>query len=236
MKKIYLTVMMVMLVTAGVMAQAQVGIRAGLNVSTVDHEFAAPNLDLDQPWRTGFNVGIATQFRAGEAFSVAPELIYEQRGYRVLEAGGDNEATATFNYLSLPLMFRLHFGGILKGYVNAGPTFSYWLGGRQSSTVPGLFDVSGSFENERIVFESDTDDSPWAYNDARRLEVGAAVGGGIMLDTEGGSFLIDLRYVHGFTDIATIPDVTNFRNRVVSVSLIYLVPSVRGVNTGTTGY
>lgn len=228
-----------MFATATVMAQAQVGIRAGLSVATIDHEFSSANLDLEQPWRTGFNVGIATQFRAGQAFSVAPELIYEQRGYRVLEAGGNNEATATFNYLSLPLMFRLHFGGILKGYVNAGPTFSYWLGGRQSSTVPGLFDVSADFEDERIVFESDTDNSPWAYDDARRLEIGAGIGGGIMLDTEGGSFLIDLRYVHGLTDLARLPGITeetNFRNRVVSVSLIYLVPSVRGVNTGTTGY
>lgn len=237
MKKICLTVMMVMLVTAGVMAQAQVGIRAGLSVATIDHEFSGANLDLDQPWRTGFNVGIATQFRAGEAFSVAPELLYEQRGYRVLEAGGDNEATATFNYLSLPIMFRLHFGGILKGYVNAGPTFSYWLGGRQSSTVPGLFDVSAdfdSFEDAEISFEGDTDGSPWAYNDAKRLEIGAGIGGGIMLDTEGGSFLIDLRYVHGFTNLARLPGITentNFRNRVVSVSLIYLVPSVRGVDT-----
>lgn len=223
--------MMVMLVTAGAMAQAQVGIRAGLNVATIDHEFSGAGLELEQPWRTGFNVGIASQFRAGEAFSVAPELIYEQRGYRVLDTGNDNEATATFNYLSLPLMFRLHFGGILKGYVNAGPTFSYWLGGRQSSTVPGLFDVE--FSDERIVFERDTDSNPWAYDDARRLEIGGAVGGGIMLDTEGGSFLIDLRYVHGFTGLARLPGVVDnsFRNRVVSVSLIYLVPSVRGVDT-----
>lgn len=227
MKKIYLTAMMMLLVTAGAMAQAQIGIRAGLNVATVSDDFTLQ--DVEQPWRTGFNVGIASQFRAGEAFSVAPELLYEQRGYRVLANTGGGEATATFNYLSLPLMFRLHFGDILKGYVNAGPTFSYWLGGRQSSTVPGLFDVE--FSDERIVFERDTGGSPWAYDDARRLEVGAAVGGGIMLDTEGGSFLIDLRYVHGFTDLATVPYMSNFQNRVVSVSLIYLVPSVRGVNT-----
>lgn len=231
MKKICLTVMMVMLVTAGVMAQAQVGIRAGLSVATVSDDFDLQ--DVDQPWRTGFNVGVATQFRAGEAFSVAPELVYEQRGYRVLASSGNAEAKATFNYLTLPLMFRLHFGDILKGYVNAGPTFSYWLGGRQSSTVPGLFDVD--FEDEKIVFEADGD-SPWAYNDARRLELGAAVGGGIMLDTEGGSFLIDLRYVHGFTDMATVPYMSNFQNRVVSVSLIYLVPSVRGVNSGLNRY
>lgn len=233
MKKVYFTLIVMMLATAGVMAQAQVGIRAGLNVSTVGSGFEVTNMDLEQPWRTGFNVGIASQFRTSEVFSIAPELIYEQRGYRVLEVDGTGEAIATFNYLSLPFMFRLHFGDILKGYVNAGPTLSYWLGGRQTSSVPGLFDVE--FEDEKIIFEGDVNEGPWGYDDARRFEIGAAVGGGIMLDTEGGSFLIDLRYVHGFTDLATVPNITNFRNRVVSVSLIYLVPSVR-TTTIPTGF
>lgn len=225
MKKVYLTLIVMMLATAAAMAQAQIGIRAGLNVASISDNFEVQ--DADQPWRTGFNVGIATQFRTSEVFSIAPELIYEQRGYRVVSTIDDGEAIATFNYLSLPLMFRLHFGDILKGYVNAGPTFSYWLGGRQSSTVPGLFDVE--FEDEKVILEGDVDEGPWGYSNANRLEIGAAIGGGIMLDTEGGTFLIDLRYVQGFTDMATVPNLNNFRNRVVSVSLMYLIPSVRGM-------
>lgn len=219
MKKIYLTFIIMLLATVGVMAQAQIGIRAGLNVATVadDYEIAE-----EEPWRTGFNVGIATQFRAGEVFSFAPELMYTQRGFRQQYAQG-LEREARFDYLNIPLLFRLHFGGILKGYINAGPTVGYWLGGRQTADVIPAVEVSQPYE-ESITFEDVDED--WAY-DASRLELGGAVGAGIMLDTEGGSFLIDLRYTHGFTNIADFPDTDNFKNRVVSVSLIYLVPSVR---------
>jgi hypothetical protein len=225
MRKICFTLLAMMLATVGVMAQAQVGIRGGLNLASISDDFNVQ--EADQPWRLGINLGISSQFRVGEAFSLAPELIYEQRGYRVETASGGH-ADATFNYLSMPLMFRLHFGSdVLQGYVNAGPVFSYWLGGHQTSTVPGLFDVN--FDRERIVFEKD--DGPWAYSDASRLEFAGGIGGGILLDTEGGTFLIDLRYIHGFTEVATVPYLSSFKNRVLSISLAYLIPSVRSTVT-----
>lgn len=228
MKRICFTLLVMMLATVGVMAQAQVGIRAGVNLATISSSFNVQ--DADQPWRMGMNLGLSSQFRVGQAFSLAPELMYEQRGYRV-ETASSGYADAAFNYLSMPLMFRFHFGSeVMQGYFNLGPVFSYWLGGRQTSTVPGLFDVSGSFEDEKIVFESD--DGPWAYGDARRLEFAGALGGGILLDTEGGTFLIDLRYIHGFTEVATVPYLSSFQNRVISISLGYLIPSVK--HTATT--
>lgn len=225
MKKIGFTLLVMMLATVGAMAQAQVGIRAGVNLATVSSRFNVQ--DADQPWRMGMNLGLSSQFRVGQAFSLAPEVMYEQRGYRV-ETAASGHADAVFNYLSMPLMFRFHFGReVMQGYVNAGPVFSYWLGGRQTSTVPGLFDVE--FSDERIVFESD--DGPWAYSDARRLEFSGAIGGGILLETEGGTFLIDLRYTHGFTEVATVPYLSSFDNRVISISLAYLIPSVRHTTT-----
>lgn len=226
MKKICFTLLAVVFATVGAMAQAQVGLRAGVNLATISSRFNLP--DADQPWRMGMNLGLSSQFRVGQAFSLAPELMYEQKGYRV-ETASSGHADAVFNYLSMPLMFRFHFGQeVMQGYFNLGPVFSYWLGGRQTSTVPGLFDVE--FSKERIVFESD--DGPWAYSDARRLEFSGAVGGGILLDTEGGTFLIDVRYIHGFTDVATVPYLSSFENRVISISLAYLIPSVK--HTATT--
>lgn len=219
MRKIYLTFMIMVLATAGVMAQAQVGIRAGLNVSTVGNDY---EIAEEEPWRAGLNVGIATQFRAGEVFSFAPELMYTQRGFRE-EFDGGLTREARFDYLNVPLLFRLHFGDILKGYINLGPTVGYWLGGRQSADIIPDLEVSRAYD-ESITFEDLDED--WAY-DASRLEIGGAVGGGLMLDTEGGSFLIDLRYTHGFTNIADFADTDSYKNRVVSVSLIYLVPSAR---------
>lgn len=227
MKKGLLILLAVVASSVSALAQAgtQFGVRAGFNVTTIDQEIDFQ--DAEEPWRPGFNIGIASQFRTGEMFSIAPELLYTQRGYLV-EYNTGGERNVRYDYLSLPVMFRLAFGDILKGYINTGPTFGYFLGGnyRQEGDVFGV-----NFEiDEAIDFDENGTDS-WDL-DASRFEVGGAIGGGIMLDTEGGSFLIDLRYVHGFTNIADFAETDSYKNRVVSVSLIYLIPSVRGMGTG----
>lgn len=226
MKKVYLALIVMIFATASAMAQAQFGVKAGFNVATTSDEYEPT--DAEEPWRPGFNIGLASQFYMGEIFSIAPELIYTQRGFKEEYSDGAVRE-ARFDYLSLPVLFRLSFGEVLKGYVNAGPTFSYWLGGKQSASAriegAGRLEISGPYENS-ITF--DNLDEDWAY-DANRLEVGAALGGGIALDTEAGSFLIDLRYVQGLGNIASGVDLSEgkFRNQVVSVSLSYLIPSVR---------
>lgn len=226
MKKGFLTLMIMMFATAAVMAQAQFGVRSGFNVATISQS-AAEIQDAEEPWKPGFNLGLASQFRMGEMFSIAPELMYTQRGYLV-EYGAGWENRVRYDYLNVPVMFRAAFGDVLKGYVNAGPTLGYLLGGRYRTegTLPaGLTPL-----DEKIVFEG-TSGNRWDL-DANRLEIGGAIGGGIMLDTEGGSFLIDLRYTQGFTEIANFADDDGYKNQVVSVSLIYLVPSVRGTAAG----
>lgn len=226
MKKGFLTLMVMMFATAAVMAQAQFGVRSGFNVATISQS-AAEIQDAEEPWKPGFNLGLASQFRMGEMFSIAPELMYTQRGYLV-EYGAGWENRVRYDYLNVPVMFRAAFGDVLKGYVNAGPTLGYLLGGRYRTegTLPaGLTPL-----DEKIVFEG-TSGNRWDL-DANRLEIGGAIGGGIMLDTEGGSFLIDLRYTQGFTEIANFADDDGYKNQVVSVSLIYLVPSVRGTAGG----
>ncbi len=208
------------LASAGVMAQAQFGARAGFNVTTVsqDTDFG----DAEEPWRPGFNIGLASQFRMSEIFAIAPELIYTQQGYLVEYATG-GERNVRFDYLKLPVLFRLTFGDILKGYINAGPSLGYFLGGK--------FREEGRLNldpiDEKIVFGVEGDEE-WDL-DANRLELGLGFGGGIMLDTEAGSFLIDLRYTRGFTDAANFEDgeTEAYKNQAVMVSLTFLVPSVR---------
>lgn len=227
MKKGFLTLLVLMFSSVAVLAQVetQFGVRAGFNVTTIDQETDFG--DATEPWRPGFNIGIASQFRTGEMFSIAPELLYTQRGYLV-EYNTGGERNVRYDYVSLPLMFRLAFGDILKGYFNVGPTFGYLLGGnfRQEGDILGV-----NYEIEEDINFDENGTDPWDL-DASRFEAGGAIGGGIQLDTEGGSFLIDLRYVHGFTNIADFANTDSYKNRVVSVSLIYLIPSVRDIEMG----
>lgn len=206
MKRTFFTLFMMLLVSTAAFSQAQVGLRAGANWATIFGEEAPSG--VERPWRSGFTIGLASSFHITPMFAIAPELNFSQRGDRTTgtAAGVNFDSKNRLNYLEIPVLFRLSFGDVLKGYVNAGPAFSYWLGGK--------------FDNEDINFSE--------IDDERRWEVGAAFGGGVQLDTEGGSFLIDLRYTRGFTDILTdLSGDAEFKNQLVSVSLIYLMPSIR---------
>lgn len=203
MKKTYLVLMMMLLSTATVFAQAQVGLRAGASWATYIHDWDVPS-GVDEPWRPGVIFGLASSFHMSPNFAIAPEVNFSQRGYKWEgnNAGLINSDVRT-NYLEIPVLFRLSFGEILKGYVNAGPAFSYWLGGK------------GDVED--INFSE--------IDDAKRWEIGASLGGGVQLDTEAGSFLIDLRYTRGFNELRYDND--DFKNQLISTSLILLFPTIR---------
>lgn len=207
MKRFFLTCTMLLVGLSAAFAQAQIGLRAGANWATiVDGQDAMDG--VEEPWRPGITLGIASSFQINEMFAIAPELNYSQRGYKMEFADFPDESSELrFNYLEVPILFRLSFGDVLKGYVNAGPAFSYWLGGKDD-------------DGDKIDF----DDS----EDFKRFEIGASVGGGVQLDTEAGSFLIDLRYTRGFTDlIGDLSGDDQFKNQLIGVSLIFLVPSLR---------
>lgn len=199
-------------------AQSQVGIRAGANWANINDGLDAKE-GVDDLWNPGLVIGVASSFHLSDVVAVAPEINYSRRGTRYEGNILGTDYVAKYNYLEVPVLIRASFGDVLKGYINAGPAFSYWLGG----TVEG----DGVFEGD-VDFDDDN------YDDANRFEVGGAIGGGIQLDTEAGSFLIDLRYTQGFTDfqdnyvnILGDDDADKAKNRLVSVSLIFLVPTIR---------
>lgn len=201
-----------MLATASVFAQAQVGLRLGANWATISDETDAP-AGVERPWRPGFTIGLASSFSTGGMFAIAPELNFSQRGNRTENLVGPNGETFDsqnrYNYLELPVLFRISFGEVLGGYINAGPSFNYWLGGKN--------------DTEAINFSE--------IDEEKRWDVGGSFGGGVKLNTEVGTFLIDLRYTRSFTD-TFYRDLTGnkefeFKHQLISTSLIFLVPSVR---------
>jgi hypothetical protein len=203
MKRTFFTLFMMLLVSTAAFSQAQVGLRAGANWATLvrGQDYTA---GVETPWRPGFTIGLASSFSTGGVFAIAPEINFSQRGGNT--EGLNVNSERGYNFLELPVLFRISFGQLLKGYINAGPTFSYWLGGRA--------------DNEDINFSE--------IDQARRWEIGASLGGGVQLDTEVASFLIDLRYTRGFNELRDdLSGNAEFRNQLISVSLITLFPSVR---------
>ena len=235
--------MMAAFIATSAMAQVrvQVGPKAGLNLYKINDGEDADE-DVKEPFGIGFNLGVASSFNITDNFAIAPELIFTQKGRRAKAEGteiildGTTEIPMEYsyteriklNFLEVPVLARVAFGNTVKGYANVGPSFGYWLGGKFS--YDSEFEGESESEDYKIKFVSeyddDSDDAEILKEDARRLEIGAVLGGGLMLDTSVGDLLFDVRYQAGFTDLVDYEDVdedATFKNNGLSFSVIYLL-------------
>lgn len=226
MKKSGFLSLFLLLITAGTgLAQSQIGLRAGVNVASINDGIEKVENIEEEPWVPRLTLGVATSLHVTDYFALAPEFNYSQRGYEAQGStllAGDFTYRYHYDFFEVPVLARLSFGKVLKAYLNMGPTFSYLMSGKE------ILEQEGAPEEEREL-EPESN----SYN---RFEIGGAVGGGLQLDTGIGSFLLDLRYNTAFTDIqednfspiytlGQAPD--TYRTRYVSASLIVLVPSIR---------
>ena len=240
MKKIYTTVIAACM-AAGAMAQVQVGPKLGMNLSKINDGEKVEE-GTSEPFAVGFNLGVATSFEITENFSFAPELIFTQKGSRLTAEGTDQffdgvadvemefsySEKIKLNYLEMPVLARVAFGNTVKGYVNAGPSLGYWLGGK--TVYEEEFNGESDSDEYKIKFVSeydeDSDDAEILKDEANRLEVGALVGGGLMLNTGAGDILLDVRYQAGLTNMIDFDeDDEQFKNNSLSFSVIYLLGS-----------
>lgn len=161
-------------------SEAKFGFRAGVNISK--QEFKQGNLTVEPKSKFGLDLALVTDLPLGEIISFGPELHWLQKGYKIEDIGGPiEEATATFNYLELPLLVKLNFGEEAKFFVMGGPSVGYIL--------------SGKIENDGVG-----EDPDWDF--INRLELGAHLGAGVAV----GPLVIDVRYLLGISNISDIPD------------------------------
>lgn len=150
------------------------GIRAGVIISNQDFE----NGDLlnDTESKFGLDLAILYAIPLGSGtFMLQPELHWSQHGSTISDVN-NNEITTTLNYLELPVLLRLNFGGNVKLFALAGASAGYLLGGK--------------LEGDNVA-----DDVKEVYDD---LDFSGILGLGIGL----GPIEIDVRYHAGLTDIA----------------------------------
>lgn len=234
MKRIGLTIVLAWVAWAA-MAQVQIGPKVGLNLSTLSN-WGELEEGEEKPLLAGFNAGLAANMMISEHFSVAPEVLFSQKGlkYRAQQTFVDatgtldytNTMAVTLSYLEVPLLARVTFGNTFKGYVNIGPSVGYWLGGRYKAE--GYMEGEPFSEREKLKFVDQYSDNnsegEIQRDEANRLELGAVVGGGLMVATSAGDVLLDLRYQRGLTSIQKLEESEDDRleNNTLSVSVIYL--------------
>jgi hypothetical protein len=242
MKKTFLFLATLFAFGAAGFAQVSVIPKAGFTLSTISlpNNSGVAFEEGDVMSLSGFVAGIGFNVPiAGDGFfSVQPELLYIQKGYKV-EAAVDQGSlvqTDSYNYLEVPVLARINFGSErVKLYVNAGPSFGYALNGRFTQNVTvGPLSLSTEGKN---IFKEEPDNSigddeylsPKYFN---RVDTGVQFGGGLGLKVGPGAVLLDARYGMGLTNFfkgnrdngTSNDDQANVQNRVFAFTLGYAIP------------
>lgn len=190
-----------------IQAQATFGVRAGINVATVNFQSDGFNISPDS--RVGLTVAGLANIPVNESFSIQPEVHFIQKGYKFeLEFFGEvTETTAKLNYLEVPIHAKYAFGNEnLRFFILAGPAIGFALGGEVEQCD------GGDCISEDIEFD-DND----GFN---RLDLGLSVGAGMNI---GSNFFVDLRYVLGITNLSEDDaDDIKTTNRGIQIGVGYM--------------
>jgi hypothetical protein len=151
----------------------------------------------------GIHAGASFQAGITPAFSLVSELYFIRKGGKLKANNPLNtsESTLRLNTLELPVLARFHVG---RFYMNAGPSLAYHLIGTRK-----IDDKSAklSFKNSGEGF--------------RRLDAGIQMGGGFEFPVKQKRIALDIRYVHGLTDIAHAKEMYN---RALMISIHFSKP------------
>ncbi len=183
-------------------AQSQTLIpKIGGSLSTVTIGDNKSNFIVDKTKnKIGFIVGAALELPLHGKFSLQPELLFHQKGFKEISTLNDPivgtinfETSYTLNYLELPVLVKVKLGSF---YVNAGPSVALGIGGKYKLKGSG----TSNFSHEGKVkfgMRPDNDQSDNTYVD-NNVDVGIQIGGGYVIAN---LIVVDLRYGCGLINI-----------------------------------
>jgi hypothetical protein len=148
MKKVFIFFLTFLFVTTS-FAQVKVGVTAGLNFSDNFHK-GNDNITSSNKTKTGFRVGIVTDFSINDNLSVIPELLFSQLGSKNLES------FLRLNYLQLPVnaAYKFDVKNKSKLLIFAGPYIGYGLSVKLKKEEGDFLDVKfGSGEDNYKPFD-----------------------------------------------------------------------------------
>ena len=223
----------------------RLGVKAGPQLSWVANDDPKYESIASVGPATGFHAGLVMGFKVKDRYFLNLETMYSQKG-KIVRGKEDPQLhdKVVYNHLDIPVLFSMHFKGKLsdnkefKWYLNAGPTVSYWLGGKGKIKAGDLSENGISELKYKFVFgdRPEEHDASLVYiKDANRWQFAMSVGGGLVLEpVDKQKVMIDLRYDIGHTRMGTpasadylLPalydDTLKGRHKVLKLSLIYLM-------------
>lgn len=125
MKKLFFTLTFVF--TLFVISNAQLGVRAGLNISSYSIKTSGVTLSVDS--KIGAHFGIVNDFKLTDNITFRPGLLYSGMG------GKFESSTSSINYLNIPLSFVYNFTTDEKGFfAELGPYVGFLLSAKEGDT------------------------------------------------------------------------------------------------------
>ncbi|MFV8373315.1 porin family protein [Flavobacterium sp. LB2P74] len=111
------------------------GIKGGYNLAAVSFDG-----DGETEQRHGFHIGVYGESFISESFSIQPELMYSQQGYKITNSSGT--FTQKLDYINLPLMLKAYPSQ--NFFLEAGPQIGLAVSHKEE--YDGLFSGSQQYD------------------------------------------------------------------------------------------
>lgn len=187
----------------GLNAQAQLGIKAGVNQAVLRGDVGG-----GADYRTSYHAGIFYEAKLFGPVSVQPELLYSLQGAQARSLVRNlslEEFDTKMHYLTLPVMAKVTLGPV---FVEAGPQFSYLVSSRDNGRLQ--INATSSGPREYLGFDRRNSD------DYKRGELGVALGAGIKFPLGfaiGGRFTTSLNDIGDYRSLGNVNS-SDLKNRV----------------------
>lgn len=142
MKTIYITIVLMITSVISLNAQdrknkATAGIKGGYNVSSVSFDGSSETAKLH-----GFHIGVYGESYIGNYFSIQPEILYSQQGYKIIDKNGTY--TQKLDYINIPLMLKMY--PVKSFFLEAGPQIGFSISHKETFDSGFiLYDTSKEF-------------------------------------------------------------------------------------------
>ena len=220
----------------------RIGVKAGATYSNVSgddvSQFTGSGYSTSiGDYKLGYNAGISLTIPLSSDgfFSVAPELLYNRKGYEIksdqktgLPANVskiESEQQRVLHYIDLPILAKINAGGL---FFELGPQVSYLFGSRVKNQTTTKY-TDGT--KDKVEDKSEFVDYLGGIRkdkykgDLSNVDISGVAGVGYM--SEGG-LSIGLRYARGFNSLIDSKDTDNEPkafNNAYTLQVGYLIPT-----------
>jgi OmpA-OmpF porin, OOP family len=226
MKKPFILLILITLISFKSFSQLRVAIAGGAHLSNVTEENNLPGWDSiknSYTARTGIHIGFIADlpFKAGSKLSFQPGVLFYNKGRKFSQdfdtatsTIANINSTQYINYIDVPLNLVLRMGKKVKLLVGAGPYLSFFYSGKATSET--------FFSDGTVETQEDDDlpvgDKPGQY---KILNTGLNALAGV----ESGRVFLTANYSQGLNDFFTPTNyvATDYKHQVYGITLgIYL--------------